>query len=85
MKVDKASRTAQYMSLFRALETTRNPGDRLFTDHYAISFLDNGLKLAVKTSRLPVVRKFIIRTIQKKIPGALSSGIARTKYIDSLL
>jgi hypothetical protein len=31
------------------------------------------------------VRQNLQKTIQKKIPGALSSGIARTRYIDDLL
>ncbi|TGD58002.1 class I SAM-dependent methyltransferase [Flavobacterium humi] len=85
MKIDKASRTAQYMALFRALETRRNPDDRLFTDPYAIHFLDRGLRVVARASKIPVVRSFITRTIQKKIPGAFSSGLARTKYIDELL
>lgn len=85
MKTDGASRTAQYMALFRALETNRNSNDRLFIDPYASNFLDNGLKLAIKASKIPVFRKFISKMIQKRIPGAFSSGVARTKYIDDLL
>ena len=85
MKIDKASRTAQYMALFRALETRRNSSERLFADPYAIHFLDSRLKLVTRASKMPVLRSFITRTIQKKIPGAFSSGLARTKYIDDLL
>jgi methyltransferase (TIGR00027 family) len=85
MKTGKASRTAQYMALFRALETNRDPGDRLFTDPYARHFLDSGLKLATMAFKIPLFRKFIGRTINKKIPGAFSSGLARTKYIDDLV
>ena len=85
MKEGKASRTAQYMALFRALETTRSAGTRLFNDPYAISFLDTGLKRATQLSRLPFIRDLVYRIIHSKIPGALSSGIARTKYIDDLL
>src|SRR5690349_11375240 len=85
MKIDKASRTAQYMALFRALETRRNQGDRLFTDPYAVHFLDRRLRIVARASKIPVLRSFIARTIQNKIPGAFSSGLARTKYIDELL
>lgn len=85
MKTGKASRTAQYMALFRALETTRDPEDRLFADPYAIHFLDSGLKLATRASKIPFFRKVIDRSIQKRIPGAFSSGLARTRYIDDLL
>src|SRR5215510_14192582 len=85
MKVDKASRTAQYMALFRALETKRRAGDKLFSDPFATHFLDRKLRLAVRASNLPFFKKYLKKTIQRKIPGAFSSGIARTRYIDDLL
>lgn len=85
MKAEKTSRTAQYMAFFRALETQRTITDRLFSDPYAIHFLDCKLRLAVRLSKYPIVSKYISNTINKKIPGAFSSGIARTKYIDELL
>ncbi len=86
MKARQTSRTAQYMAFFRALETKRPASQRLFKDVYAINFLDIGLKLAVKIYGITgSTRKLVTNIIQKKIPGALSSGIARTKYIDELL
>ena len=85
MKADKASQTAQYMALFRALETTQPANKRLFKDPYAISFLDGKLNLAVRLSPISFVRSYVQSTIRKKIPGAMSSGIARTRYIDDLL
>lgn len=85
MKASKTSRTAQYMAFFRALETKRNENERLFSDPYAIHFIDSKLRLALNLSLYSFFRKYISNIINKKIPGALSSGIARTKYIDSLL
>ncbi|RFS18895.1 SAM-dependent methyltransferase [Chitinophaga silvatica] len=86
MKDDVSSRTAQYMALFRALETTRPKSSRLFTDHFAHNFLDNQLKLHVYLSKfIPGYRSMVEKIIRKRIPGALSSGIARTRYIDDLL
>ncbi|MFH7004143.1 class I SAM-dependent methyltransferase [Flavobacterium bizetiae] len=85
MKADKTSRTAQYMALFRALETILDKKDRLFSDPYAIHFLDPKLRFATRMSKYPSIRKYIQNTIQKKIPGAFSSGLARTKYIDELI
>lgn len=85
MKANKTSRTAQYMALFRALESQRNLNDRLFSDPYAIHFLDPKLRLTVHLSKNKQVSKYISTTIQNKIPGAFSSGLARTKYIDDLL
>jgi methyltransferase (TIGR00027 family) len=85
MKAEKTSRTAQYMAFFRALETQRDINNRLFSDPYAIHFLDSKLRLATRLSKYAIVSKYISNTINKKIPGAFSSGIARTKYIDELL
>jgi|SRR5208337_3795114 len=85
MKANTASRTAQYMALFRAFETVCPFHIRLFSDPYAVSFLDNGLKLVIRISTFPLFGRFIPKIIQSKGPGALSSGIARTKYIDDLL
>ncbi|MCP2028723.1 methyltransferase (TIGR00027 family) [Flavobacterium sp. HSC-32F16] len=85
MKAQKTSRTAQYMAFFRALETKRSQNNRLFSDPYAVHFVDSKLRLAVRLSKYPVFAKYINNVINKKIPGALSSGIARTKYIDELL
>jgi methyltransferase (TIGR00027 family) len=85
MKINKTSRTAQYMALFRALETERNLDDRLFSDPYAKHFLESKLKFATRLSKYPIIRRYINNTIHNRIPGALSSGIARTKYIDDLL
>jgi methyltransferase (TIGR00027 family) len=85
MKVDKTSRTAQYMAFFRAIETKRRSSDKLFSDPFAIHFLDRKLKLVVRASNLPLVKTYLKKTIQKKIPGAMSSGIGRTKYIDDLI
>lgn len=85
MKANTASRTAQYMALFRAIETARPPRKRLFYDPFATSFLDGGLKLATKISSLPLIGRLVPQIIHFKSPGASSSGIARTKYIDDLL
>jgi methyltransferase (TIGR00027 family) len=85
MKTDTPSRTAQYMALFRAIETVRPSQKRLFNDPYSMIFLDNTFKLAVKISSIPFLGRLILKIIQNNAPGALSSGIARTKYIDDLL
>lgn len=73
------------MAFFRAIETVRPSHKRLFADPYATIFLDDGLKRAIRLSTLPLIGPLIPKIIQSKGPGALSSGIARTKYIDDLL
>lgn len=73
------------MALFRAIETAMPSRKRLFNDPFATSFLDQGLKLATKISSLPLIGRLVPPIIHFKSPGGLSSGIARTKYIDDLL
>jgi methyltransferase (TIGR00027 family) len=85
MKANTASKTAQYMALFRALETARSKGQRLFDDPWAIHFLNKNLKLVSRLAAWPWFAEFVYSFIQRKIPGALASGLARTRYIDDLL
>jgi len=85
MKANTASRTAQYMALFRALETKRRPARRLFSDPWAIHFLDKGFKRIVRLSAIAPIHRLVTNIIQRRIPGALASGIARTQYIDELI
>ena len=73
------------MALFRAIETGRSRNKRLFDDTRAAMFLDRELKLVAGMSSVPVIGRIVPLIIQKIAPGALSSGIARTKYIDDLL
>lgn len=85
MKATATSKTAQYMALFRAMETTRSKTSRLFTDKYAHLFLPAGLRIAARLSHLRAFRSMAENIIHKKIPGAYTSGIARTRLIDELL
>ena len=85
MKKNTASRTAQYMALYRAMETRRPAGRRLFTDPYAIHFLDPGLRLACRAAAFGPGERLLYRYMQGRIPGALASGLSRTRLIDDLL
>ena len=44
MKQNQASRTAEYMALFRAIKSSRSPGIRLFEDRFAQEFLRPSLR-----------------------------------------
>jgi methyltransferase (TIGR00027 family) len=85
MKANTASRTAQYMALYRALETRRPAGRRLFTDIFDIYFLERMYRLLCRLAAIAPVEGWLYRLIQKRIPGALASGLARTRLIDDLL
>jgi methyltransferase (TIGR00027 family) len=85
MQEGKASKTAEYMALFRALESVRPPRKRLFFDPLAADFLSPRLKAATQFARLPLVGQVLHWLIECLWPGVESSGVARTRYIDDLL
>lgn len=85
MQPDQPSRTAEYMALFRAIESVQPPTRRLFTDPFARAFLRPSLRLAVDLARLPLLGKLIPWIIDRRWPGARPSGVARTRLIDDLL
>jgi len=82
MQPGKFSKTAQFMALFRALETARPAGRRLFSDPLAAGFLDPSLRRLVRWSASPPVSWFIRAFIDRFWPGARTSGVARTRLID---
>lgn len=84
MKAGKPSRTAEFMALFRALESSR-PNDRLFEDPFAALFLRPSLRLVVHVSKAPILGSLVSGVMDLAWPGARSSGIARTRLIDDLL
>ncbi len=80
-----ASRTAQYVALFRAIETRMPPGRRLFEDPLAELFLTPNLSMVAALSRVPRVAGRIASFIDRHWGGALSSVVARTKLIDDTI
>ena len=82
MKEGRASRTAEFMALFRALEAVRLPRRRVFEDRFAAAFLSPRLRLVVSLSRVPVVGELIRAYIDRRWPGARTSAVARTRFID---
>lgn len=82
----RASRTAEFMALFRALETVRRPRQaRLFEDPLAHGFLGPGLRAVQLAACAPLVGGLVPRLIDRRWPGARSSGVARTRLIDDAL
>ncbi|MGE0396308.1 MAG: class I SAM-dependent methyltransferase [Kofleriaceae bacterium] len=77
-----ASRTAQYVALYRALETNEPSRPPLFRDPFARQFLSRSLDFAITASRLPLVRSALVRYADRRAPGARTSAIARTAFLD---
>jgi methyltransferase (TIGR00027 family) len=85
MKSQQVSRTAEHMAFFRALESARPVRQRLFEDPFAIHFLCPALRRAVTFSKVPILGALVPWYADHRIPGARTSGVARTSLIDELL
>jgi methyltransferase (TIGR00027 family) len=73
------------MAFFRAMESVRSEGRRLFVDPWAVRFVGSGLRWAVWASRWAGIGALVNWYADWRLPGARTSGIARTKLIDDLL
>ncbi len=85
MTPGNASRTAEFIAFVRALESARPPGARLFADPFAIQFLRPSLRRLVWLSRVPLLGALVAWYADRRVPGARTSGIARTRLIDDTL
>lgn len=74
------SRTAQYVALYRALESLETRPQ--VCDPFAPAFLPLPLALAVQAARLGPLRAGLLRYADWRAPGARTSAIARTCFID---
>lgn len=81
---NRASRTAEDVALFRALETAR-PHDRVFADPFAARFLHGGYRLLARAAAIPAVNRWIEHYIDRHYAaGPRGSAVARTRLIDDL-
>ncbi len=79
------SRTAEYMALYRALESSVRDRPPLFRDPFAVAFLEPSLLRATRLARVLPLRRAIERYADYQVPGARTSAIARTRFIDDAL
>jgi methyltransferase (TIGR00027 family) len=70
------------MALFRALESLLPANKRLFNDPFAKHFLSGLPYLMWTLARMPGVHSAITKFMDRKWPGARTSGVARTHAID---
>jgi methyltransferase (TIGR00027 family) len=78
----RASLTAEYMALFRAIESSRPSDSRLFHDPFAPLFLRSWRKWIYALAKHDPGRRLVERLLDRQSPGARAAGIARTKWID---
>src|SRR5258708_28760493 len=68
------SRTAEFMALFRALESARPAGKALFRDPFAEGFIDPALRRFVRWSAVPMAGLLPRTFIGRVLPGARPAG-----------
>jgi methyltransferase (TIGR00027 family) len=73
------------MAFFRALESAQPEGERLFYDPFAPGFLSARLAWAARLCRNQVASRIVGWYADRRLPGARTSGIARTRFIDDCL
>jgi methyltransferase (TIGR00027 family) len=85
MRHHQPSRTAEYMALFRAVETAEHPGRRLFEDPYAIPFLSGTLRALAQIAQISGIGRLVRAFLDLGWPYTRSSGVVRTRLIDDLV
>jgi methyltransferase (TIGR00027 family) len=85
MRNQGPSRTAEYMALFRAIESSEPPAHRLFSDPYAVDLLSGALRMLAILARQPGIGRAAARFLDIGWPGARSSGVVRTRLIDDFV
>ena len=81
----KPSKTAEFMALFRALESAYPRERRLFEDPFARRFLSPALRAVAFAARAAFLRRSVVYLLDTIWSGARASGIARTRLIDDFL
>jgi len=82
MQPGRFSRTAEFMALFRALESARPAQKALFRDPLAEGFIDPALRRLIRWSAVPLIGLLLRAFIDRFWPGARTSAVARTRLID---
>jgi methyltransferase (TIGR00027 family) len=80
-----ASRTAEYVALYRALETIETRREPLFRDPFARHLITGSRDRAYRLARVPGMRNALERYADWRAPGARTSAIGRTRFIDDVV
>jgi methyltransferase (TIGR00027 family) len=86
MRPSAASSTAEYIALFRALESVRRPPEsRLFVDPLAVRCLRPRFRALALAARVPAVLRHIETFVDWRWPGVRLAAQSRTRIIDDAL
>jgi len=81
----RPSRTAEYMALFRAVESAERADRRLFEDPYASALVTGRLKALAEFARVPWFGRAATWLLDIGWPRTRSSAVVRTRLIDDLV
>ena len=82
MRAGHASRTAEHVAFFRALESAAPAAVRRCEDPLARRFLAPPLSWVASAARMPIVFAWVARYVDRRWPGARTSAVARTRLLD---
>src|SRR5688500_12356539 len=83
--LNRSSRTAEHVALFRAIETARRR-DRIIDDPYAATFLTGRYRWVARLARVPAARRRLERYLDRRFPGGpRATAVVRTRLIDELV
>jgi O-methyltransferase involved in polyketide biosynthesis len=85
MREGRASWTAEQNALFRALESSRPPHQRVCDDPLVRHFLSWPFTMVMGIAAIPGISPFVCSYIDRRWPGVRSSVVARTRLIDDLI
>jgi methyltransferase (TIGR00027 family) len=81
-----ASRTAELVALYRAIESSRSAATRLFEDPLALAFLGPRFRWALRAYRIPAIGAAMPwSVIDGHWSGPRGTVAVRTRYIDDVL
>ncbi|WP_422748107.1 SAM-dependent methyltransferase [Mycobacterium sp. WMMD1722] len=80
-----AAATAVGPMVLAAVEQHLAPGRRLVTDALAASFLPRGPRAVVAATRVRVVRRALVATMERAAPGLWANLVCRKRFIDEVL
>lgn len=85
MKKGEPAGSAEAVGIFRAIESARPTGDRLFCDPYAGKLLTAGARAAVALCGVPLVGSTLLAVADRIAYGQRAFVLARTVLIDGAL
>ena len=85
MRKGEPAGSAEGVAIFRAIESARPAGDRLFHDPYAREFLTAGARAVVALSRVPLLGSTLLAAVDQIAYGQRAFVLARTVLIDEAL